>query len=105
MITVTKHGEKRIRERSGLNKSSVNRIVEKAYKDGLKMEETTGELHKWIIYVHLKNQGANEIRIYGDKAYIFSDGYLITLLQVPNQLLKNIQANKKRKDCYYQGIA
>lgn len=34
---------------------------------------------------------ANNIRIYGDKAYIFNDETLITVIQVPQELTKNLK--------------
>ena len=41
---------------------------------------------------------ANSIRIYGDKAYLFANSNLITVLQVPSNLLQIVKENKKRKE-------
>lgn len=97
-IYITNHGEKRLRERNGINKKSVKRIAEKAYYQGLSHSETTGNLNKWISKLYFTHKKANAIRIYGDKAYLFGDINLITVLQIPNDLLHIVEANKKRKE-------
>ena len=97
MTYVSDHARKRMRERNGLNKKSIDRIADKAYKYGLKHGETTGRLNKWITKLYFVNRDANSIRIYGDKVYIFSNDFLITVFKVPNNLLNTVRANKKQK--------
>lgn len=96
MVIITKHGEKRIRERSGINKKAVERIVQKAYDVGFTREDTTGQLKKWIDRIYEKNLPANRVRIYGDNMYLFANEYLITMIQIPNELRKNIKNGQKR---------
>ena len=38
-----------------------------------------------------KNQRADNIRIYGDKAYIFCGAVLVTVIQVPVSLMKDLK--------------
>lgn len=97
MTYVTNHGEKRLRKRSGINKKSVERIAEKAYRNGLHHKDTTGRLNRWISKLYFTNKRANSIRIYGDKAYIFADDVLITVFQVPKELIKIVEDNKQKK--------
>lgn len=97
-IHITNHAKKRLRQRNGINKKSINRIAEKAYYHGLKHSETTGNLNKWITKLYFMYKKANSIRIYGDKAYLFANSNLITVLQVPSNLLQIVKENKKRKE-------
>lgn len=43
---VTKHAEKRIRQRCGVSKKAAQRMTEKVYKYGMTHSETTGKLKK-----------------------------------------------------------
>nr|DAY91531.1 MAG TPA: hypothetical protein [Caudoviricetes sp.] len=38
--------------------------------------------------MYFYNQTANNIRLYGDKAYIFAGSTLVTVIQIPPDLLK-----------------
>ena len=90
MVIVTRHAKQRLKERSGLNKKSVQRIAEKAYINGICHNETKGQLNKWIAGVYFKNSDANNIRVYGDKLYLFHDEILITVLQIPHRFTNNM---------------
>lgn len=96
-MEITRHAKKRLKERCGANKSSSERLVEIAYEKGLKHCETSGRLRKWIDSLRFYEQGANQIRVYGDKLYIFRDTRLITVLQVPNDLISIVQKQLKKK--------
>lgn len=88
MVTVSKHAEKRLKERCGLNKRSVKRMADKAFTDGIRHSDTRGRLNKWVTSLYFYNQTANNIRLYGDKAYIFAGSTLVTVFQIPPGLLK-----------------
>lgn len=89
-VIVTRHAEKRLKERMGLSKKSCKRATETAYYKGLRHKETVGNLNKWVTSLYFTNRVANNIRIYGDKAWIFAGRTLLTVLQVPNSLKKSV---------------
>lgn len=95
-MKVTRHAKKRMKERCGLNKKSTDRMAEIAYENGLKHRELTENLKKWVNSLYFYNHRANQIRLYGDKAYIFHNTELITVIQIPPDLKK--EADKLRKD-------
>ena len=95
-MIVTKHAKKRMKQRCGVNKKSVDRIAEIAYEKGLKHSELTGNLRKWVDGLYLKHRQGNQIRLYGDKTYIFHDGRLITVIQIPNNLVKEVGKHRKQ---------
>lgn len=66
-------------------------MAQRAFHDGICHSQTKGELNKWITSLYFKNKSANNIRIYGDKAYIFCDEILVTVLQVPSYLRNNLK--------------
>jgi len=91
MVDVSDHAARRLRERCGLNKKSIQRIADKAFNDGIRHSETRGRLNKWVTSLFFYNRSANNIRIYGDKAYIFTKNTLITVIQIPTDLFKNVR--------------
>lgn len=96
MVTVTKHAKQRIRQRCGVNDAL--RISKIAYERGLKHSDLTGNLKKWVDGLWFRNKTANQIRLYGDKAYIFRDATLITVLQIPHNLVKDADRARKEKE-------
>lgn len=94
-VQVSKHAEKRLIERCGLNKRSVQRIAEKAFTHGIVHKDTKGNLHKWVDSLYFRNRSANNIRLYGDKAYIFAGDILVTVLQIPSNLRNDMKSLTK----------
>ena len=112
-LEVSEHAEKRLKERSGLNKKSVQKMAERAYEQGIKHSETKGNLRKYISgLTNEHRKKGTDIRVYGDKAFIFvqkqhwydpSMDYviLVTVLQIPSNLKKLCEQCqvKKQKSC------
>lgn len=92
---VTKHAQKRLKERCGLSKKAAGRLANLAYERGMKHSETTGNLRKWVDSQYFYNETANNIRLYGDKAFIFSGYKLITVLQIPHNLVKYVKRREE----------
>lgn len=98
VIVVTNHALKRLSERSGLSKTSGMRMAEKAFIEGIQHRETKGRLNKWVTSLYFVNRKANNIRLYGDKAFIFFDNVLITVLQIPSNLVKEVKRIKDSRE-------
>lgn len=88
---VTKHGAERMRGRIGIPKKAVQRLADIALSEGVRHSETTGALHRYISALYHKEKTANQIRLYGDKTYIFQGNKLITVIPTPNKYLKIIK--------------
>ena len=93
-VKITKHARKRLKERSGLNKKSIQRIADRAFEEGLTHKQTKDDLHRWISLCYLIERQANNIRIYGDKAFLFKGDVSLTVLQIPNQIKSRINHTK-----------
>ncbi len=96
-MDVSKHAEDRLRERCGFNRKTYERMAQKAYDDGITHAQTKGRLNKWVTSLYFRNKNANNIRLYGDKAYIFCDEVLVTVIQIPVNLMKNLKAMTKER--------
>lgn len=98
MTKITKHAKKRVKERCGINDKAMERMAEKILADGIKHHECSGKLKRWVDGLYLYSEKANNIRLYGDKAYLFHATTLITVIQIPNRLLSHVISIQKRKD-------
>ena len=72
-------------------------MSDKAYKYGVTHSEVTGSLIKWMDKLYLSYGKSNNTRLYGDKAYLFNDNCLITVIQIPNNLLPTALKIQRRK--------
>lgn len=90
MVQVSNHAEKRLKERCGLNKKSIQRMADKAFDEGIRHSDTKGNLKKWVDSLYFYSKSANNIRLYGDKAYIFAGHMLVTIVQIPQNLFREL---------------
>lgn len=90
-MDISRHAAERLKERCGLNKKACERMVQKAFYEGIRHSQTKGRLNKWVTGLYFKNQSANNIRLYGDKAYIFCGETLVTVIQIPVGLMKDFK--------------
>lgn len=95
-MNLSKHASQRMKERCGLNLKSKERIAKKAFDEGIRHGQTKGRLRKWVDKLYLTNPKANNIRLYGDKAYIFCEEILVTVIQIPANLMKDFRAMIKK---------
>ena len=97
-MIVTNHAKQRIKQRCGLKEKSSDRIAKIAYENGLRHSELTGNLKKWVDGLYFRNRSANQIRLYSDKAYIFTGQKLITVLQIPHNLVREADKLRRNKE-------
>ena len=99
MTRVTKHAEKRMKERMNLNKSAKQKKADYVFENGICTNEASGSLRKYFDWLFLHDP-AGQIRIYGREVFIFlNDGTLKTVLPLLhryNAAVDKILKNKKR---------
>lgn len=88
---VTNHASRRIRERIGIKKKSVNHLALKALNEGLSQSELSGNLKKYVCGIYFKTRNANNIKVLHDKVFLFKGNTLITVLPLPQSLAKLAQ--------------
>ena len=97
-MMISNHARKRMKERCGFNKKTCDRMAKKAFTDGIAHKQTRGRLNKWVTSLFFKNCNANNIRIYGDNAYIFCGETLVTVIPVPADLRKDLDRMVERME-------
>lgn len=85
-IEVSRHAYERLHERCGLSRKAATRMPEKVFYIGMKHSDTKGQINRWITSLYFNNKNANNIRLYGNFAYIFCNKILVTVLEIPNNL-------------------
>lgn len=104
-LKVSRHGERRARERVGLPKRAVERNAQRALTEGIGYREATGALRRYLGWLYERYDGnGNNIRIYGDKVWIFHDGILITVLNVPGEHRKAAKYQLEKRRCERGGL-
>ena len=97
-MRVSRHGERRARQRVGLPKKSVERNAQRVLTEGIGYREASGPLRRYISWLYEFYDGnGNKIRIYGDKVCIFHDSILITVLNVPGEHRKAAKWQQEKR--------
>ena len=98
-MQITRHGDKRTRQRVGIPRQSVGRNVAAALEYGVSHDEATGHLRRYIAWLYNRYDGnGNNIRVYNDKVYVFHDAYLITVLNLPHEYHRMAMAQQQKKN-------
>ena len=85
-MVVTKHGEKRIKERLGLSKKTAEKNAEKALELGLTHAETKSGLRKYLDKLYLSTGKTNNMRVYRHFVYLIRKKTLLTIIALPHNL-------------------
>lgn len=97
-LRITRHGEKRTRQRVGIPKKAISRNAQKALDHGIGVSEATGKLKGYIEFLYAVNGGsANNIRIYNDKVYVFHNKVLVTVHNIPYEHRKQAIYQQRAK--------
>ena len=97
MCVLTDHSAQRLKERCGSNKSSMQKTAETALEKGIQHSETSGSLKRYLDGLYLQHKNANNMRIWGDKLFLFCNVRLVTVLQVPTRYMKTCNKIRKQK--------
>lgn len=95
---VTRHADKRMRKRIGINRSAVERMARKAMTEGYTRHDFSGSLRRYLDSLYYYNCSANNIRVWSEKVWIFSDNTLITVLDLPQRYKNRANGIAKKED-------
>lgn len=96
---VTKHARRRIVKLVGMKKSSTHKDAQRAWKRGIRHNETEGSLRRYIDYLYLSHRTANNIRIYNSHVYLFAGQTLVTVIPLPDKYREIYDKEKEVKSC------
>lgn len=94
-MRVSRHADRRVRERIGIPRSAVKKMAAKARAEGVSRLDTHGSLRRYLDALYHYNEQADSIVVYNEKVWIFSGATLITVLDL-HQRYKN-RANGMQK--------
>lgn len=83
---LTEHAALRAKQRLGWNLPAAQRMAQKALDAGLTHAAATGPLRRWIDGLYLARHNANNVRLYGEHAYLFHNSSLMTIISIPKNL-------------------
>ena len=105
--SITKHGKRRLKTRTNKNNSNAEQFADRALEYGVNWLDTDegSELHEYLKKLHSKSKfekklDFDNIRIYGHNVFIFNKKILITVLNLPKNLIKDaeeLQSIKKKE--------
>jgi hypothetical protein len=85
---ITKHARKRVHSRVRVSGDMVGEVVQKAFKRGLRHNQTQGELRRFCDRLYLSQKQANNIRVYNKVVYLFRGKKLLTVINLPKELIQ-----------------
>lgn len=97
-VIVTKHSEKRTKERVGLSKKLADKNAQKALEFGITHGETKSGLKRYLDKLYFNNPSINNLRIYHHYVYLFADNRLVTIIGLPQKYYKLADQLQKQKD-------
>lgn len=93
-LIFTEHAYQRAKERFSWKKKTLERMSNRAFKKGIKYEQTKGNVRDHINLLFSSHGNCNNTRIYGETIYLFEDFKLITLYRLNNDVIKHIKLCK-----------
>ena len=97
-VIVTNHAKERTRQRVGLPKRVIEKNALKAFDEGIRHNELSGSIKRFVDGLYLQYQTANNIRIYCGNVYLFTGNVLITVLQLPPKYRKSADKIEKKRE-------
>lgn len=95
---VTKHGEDRMIQRLSTSKKNTSKEAEKALERGIRTNETTGNLRRYLDSIFFKNTHCTNIRIYNRNVFLFDTfNNLVTVFALPSTLHAAEDKIKKKR--------
>ena len=97
MTQVTKHAQKRFKQRCGVHKTDTQKNARRALRDGVAHKGLTGSLKRYMDALYFRHRRANNIRLYNGSVFIFTGEKLITVFPIPDKYKDDPQLQKKEE--------
>lgn len=97
MPRLTKHSISRLEQRCGVSKKNAPTVAKRAFRTGISHAETHGKLHRFLDSLYLSQKKGTNMRIYGNAVFVFKEDTLITVINIPNNLMDDVKEIKEKK--------
>lgn len=97
MPRLTKHSIARLEQRCGVSKRNAPTVAKRAFRRGITHAETHGNLHRFLDSLYLSQKKGTNMRIYGNAVYVFKEDTLITVINIPENLMDDVKEIKEKK--------
>ena len=97
MPRLTKHSIARLEQRCGVSKRNAQTVAKRAFRTGITHAETHGNLHRFLDSLYLSQKKGTNMRIYGNAVYVFKEDTLITVINIPENLMNDVKEIKEKK--------
>ena len=97
MPRLTKHSMSRMNQRCGISKNNAHKIAKRAFRQGITHAETKGNLHRFLDSIYLSQKKGTNMRIWGNAVYVFRNDVLITVINIPDNLMNDVRVLKEGK--------
>lgn len=94
MPKLTRHSIARLEQRCGVSKKNAPKVAKRAFRTGITHAETHGNLHRFLDSLYLSQKKGTNMRIYGNAVFVFKEDVLITVINIPENLMKEIKETK-----------
>lgn len=94
MPKLTKHSIARLEQRCGVSKKNAPKVARRAFRTGITHAETHGNLHRFLDSLYLSQKKGTNMRIYGNAVFVFKEDVLITVINIPENLMKEVKSIK-----------
>lgn len=84
-IKITEHAYLRMKQRNGWSRKTADRMLNRIYNDGQRIDSIKGYLKMWIKEKIKNDPDDGEYVLYGKQVYIFRSDSLITVLTMPSK--------------------
>lgn len=94
---LTHHGIKRVRQRLGLPKKAVEKLVSEAQERGAAPEDFSGQMRKYLDWVarHKHEARIASLRVHSGYVFVFRDDVFITAWPLPYHLRRRKAAQSR----------
>ena len=94
-METTIHGDKRLRKRLGVGRETFDKLLNKAYYEGIDQNQAAGNLKRYIGALQRDNK--THIRIYNNYVWSFTpkNPTLITVYKLPTAYLRKSSQNQQ----------
>lgn len=94
MPKLTRHSIARLEQRCGVSKKNASKVAKRAFRTGITHAETHGNLHRFLDSLYLSQKKGTNMRIYGNAVFVFKEDVLITVINIPENLMKEVKETK-----------